>query len=172
MYWRIRSGLGFEKTAAEFGAFPIDAYSHTPAHAGARQPGMTGQVKEEIITRIGELGVRVSNGSIRFEPLLLRRTEFLTEEARWRFVDLTEQQRELELPAGSLAFTFCQVPIVYRLTDAEPTITVVSPTGNHTIKGDELGAERSRLLFGRTGEVIRIEVAIPEASILVDEDPA
>ncbi len=30
-YYRVRSGLGFEKTVAEYGAFPTDPYSHTPA---------------------------------------------------------------------------------------------------------------------------------------------
>ena len=39
---------------------------------GAKQPGMTGQVKEEILTRFGELGVRVEEGAIVFEPALLR----------------------------------------------------------------------------------------------------
>ena len=36
------------KTPEEYGAFPFDAYSHTPYNSGAKQPGMTGQVKEEI----------------------------------------------------------------------------------------------------------------------------
>jgi hypothetical protein len=50
-YYDIRAGLGFTKTPAAFGAFPLDPYSHTPGFAGARQPGMTGQVKEEILAR-------------------------------------------------------------------------------------------------------------------------
>ena len=52
VYYRVRNGIGFNKTPAEYGAFPTDPYSHTPKHAGARQPGMTGQVKEEILTRL------------------------------------------------------------------------------------------------------------------------
>ena len=58
-YYDIRKGIGFNKTPTEYGAFPTDPYSHTPAGQGAKQPGMTGQVKEEIITRWGELGLRV-----------------------------------------------------------------------------------------------------------------
>jgi hypothetical protein len=54
-YRHVRAGLGFTRSAAAFGAFPTDPYSHTPAHAGRQQPGMTGQVKEEILTRFGEL---------------------------------------------------------------------------------------------------------------------
>ena len=45
-----------------YGAFPTDPYSHTPAGKGAQQPGMTGQVKEDVISRFGELGVEVKNG--------------------------------------------------------------------------------------------------------------
>jgi len=56
-YEDIRLGLGYCKTPDVYGAFPVDAYSHTPAGKGARQPGMTGQVKEEILTRQKELGV-------------------------------------------------------------------------------------------------------------------
>ena len=74
----MRGGLGFNKTPVEYGAFPADPYSHTPKHAGAQQPGMTGQVKEEILTRFGELGLRVSDGTVRFEPSLLRPSEFNT----------------------------------------------------------------------------------------------
>ena len=62
-YRRIRDGLGFRKNPAEFGAIPLDCYSHTPAHSGAQQPGMTGQVKEQVITRFGELGVQNSRRS-------------------------------------------------------------------------------------------------------------
>ena len=65
-YYEIREGLGFNKTPQCYGAFPADPYSHTPSHAGAQQPGMTGQVKEEVITRFGELGVM-----IRYWPFLL-----------------------------------------------------------------------------------------------------
>ena len=56
LYDRVRDGLGFNRSAAQYGAFPTDPYSHTPAHAGAQQPGMTGQVKEELLTRWAELG--------------------------------------------------------------------------------------------------------------------
>lgn len=61
-YFDIRAGLGFMKQPDVFGAFPLDPYSHTPAFDAAKQPGMTGQVKEEILTRWGELGVYIHEG--------------------------------------------------------------------------------------------------------------
>ena len=66
-YFKIRSGLSASKTPKEYGAFPFDPYSHTPSHSGAQQPGMTGQVKEEILTRFGELGCFVNDGCIMFD---------------------------------------------------------------------------------------------------------
>jgi hypothetical protein len=70
-YRRVRDGLGYRKGAADWGAFPADPYSHTPGEGGAQQPGMTGQVKEEILTRWGELGLRVRHGRVHFNPMLL-----------------------------------------------------------------------------------------------------
>ena len=51
-YYDVRDGLGLNKSAELYGAFPTDAYSHTPGKGGAKQPGMTGQVKEDIISRV------------------------------------------------------------------------------------------------------------------------
>ena len=76
-YRAILEGTGIHKTPLQYGAFPTDAYSHTPWGKGARQPGMTGQVKEDIICRFGELGVRVSGGKVSFHPTLLDPGEFL-----------------------------------------------------------------------------------------------
>lgn len=53
------------------GACPADPCSHTPGEGGARQPRMTGHVKEEILIRWGELGLRVQGGRVRFYPVLL-----------------------------------------------------------------------------------------------------
>ncbi|MGD8773255.1 MAG: hypothetical protein PVI25_09330, partial [Gammaproteobacteria bacterium] len=113
----IRSGLGLHKSPAEYGAFPVDPYSHTPEFIGVQQPGLTGQVKEDVITRFWQLGVRVTRGEVAFEPVMLGRDEFLQEPASWSYSAggpvLTE-----ELPARSLAFTLCGVPVVYRMADS------------------------------------------------------
>jgi hypothetical protein len=165
-YYRIRSGLGFEKTAAEYGAFPTDPYSHTPARGGAEQPGMTGQVKEEILTRFGELGVQVAGGTVAFRPVLLRRTELLPAPATYRYCDVAGELRSLEAPAGGLAFSFCQVPVVYRVVAGEASLRVTPRDGApFTIAGHRLDAERSRALFERTGAIARIEVAVPERTL-------
>ena len=106
------------KNPETYGAFPSDPYSHTPGNAGAQQPGMTGQVKEDILARWGELGVTVSQGRIVFQPLLLRKAEFLSQPASFVYYDVAEQPQTVSLEADTLAFTYCQVPVVYRVSDA------------------------------------------------------
>lgn len=164
-YHRIRSGLGFEKSAAEYGAFPTDPYSHTPRHAGAQQPGMTGQVKEEILTRFGEMGVTVEEGAVIFRPVLLEKTEFLTEPGTYGYFDIEGKSRTLDVPAGGLAFSFCQVPVLYRLSDVKPLISVTRRDGTSTIiEGNRLDAGHSRSLFDRSGDISRIDVDVPKDS--------
>jgi hypothetical protein len=166
MYYRIRSGLGFEKTPGEYGAFPTDPYSHTPPHGGAKQPGMTGQVKEEILTRLGELGVVVERGVVSFRPVLLRPDEFLGLPGVYRFYDFAGKAGSIDLRAGSLAFTFCQVPIVYERVAGEGWIRVVLDDGSKTTRpGGCLDESLSSELFGRSGRIAGISVGVPEAGL-------
>ena len=165
-YYRVRSGLGFEKTVAEYGAFPTDPYSHTPPHAGAQQPGMTGQVKEEILTRFGELGVEVEDGTVRFRPALLRRAEFLAAPGVYRCYDLGGALREIPVPRGGLAFSFCQTPVVYALSPDAPWVRVTAADGAvATLAGDRLDAAASRSLFERRAEIACLEVGVREDSL-------
>ena len=161
IYHDIRDGLGFRKTPAVHGAFPTDPYSHTPGHLGAQQPGMTGQVKEQVLTRLGELGVEVRDGRIRLEPRLLTRSEFVGSASRAGFVDLAGDDITVELPAGSLAFTHCQVPIVYRLGD-EAAIELERTDGRREIvPGSELDGDTSAAIFGRQGIYRCLTVTVP-----------
>ena len=94
------AGIGFNKTPDNYGAFPTDPYSHTPGFAGAKQPGMTGQVKEEVIARLQELGVSVVNGSVTFNPFILRKSEFLSGSDTLVYFDTSGARKTLPLKAG------------------------------------------------------------------------
>jgi len=171
LYYRVRAGIGFNKMPAEFGAFPTDPYSHSPKHAGARQPGMTGQVKEEILTRFGELGVRVDSGSISLTPTLLRRQEFGGGETSMRYVDVDGQWQSLPVPADGLGFTWCQVPIVYILDQQGSIGLHVELTDGTTqdFPDFEIPADLSRELFGRTGQIRRLTASLNPASLFASE---
>ena len=92
-YADIREGIGAHKNPVEYGAFPFDPYSHTPSMAGAQQPGMTGQVKEDIISRWFELGVSVHDGQVTFHPTMLSDKDFVD---------------------GELHFTYCGTEVIYK----------------------------------------------------------
>ncbi|MCR6688307.1 hypothetical protein [Cellulomonas sp.] len=163
-YEDVRLGLGYCKTPEVYGAFPVDPYSHTPAGKGARQPGMTGQVKEEILTRLGELGLRVEHGRIVVRPVLLREAEWTAEPVTFVHADVAGHEHRTELPAGSLAFTFCQVPVVYRRIAAGGATGVVAHLADGSVvEGVEgaLNPEVSARVFRRTGDVVRIEATVP-----------
>ncbi len=153
----IRAGLGHAKTPAQFGAFPVDPYSHTPNGHGARQPGMTGQVKEDILIRWSELGVRFRDGTVSFRPDLVHPTEWTASDTTMDVVDVDGSVRAIGLPAGSLALTWCQVPIVYR-KGGEPAITVHHADGDVRVPGWTLPLDHSADLGGRRGTVRQVTV--------------
>ncbi|PKI03616.1 hypothetical protein [Glaciecola sp. 33A] len=161
-YYNVRLGIGFNKTPQEYGAFPADPYSHTPKHAGAQQPGMTGQVKEELLTRMGELGCFVTNGKVSFDPFLLRAQEFTTQATTFRYLDINEAWKTIDLNSGSLAFTWCQVPVIYSISNNDDALmTIYSEDGEkHTMMANELDQELSQMLFARSGGIVRIDVSI------------
>ncbi|GAB4418707.1 MAG: hypothetical protein OHK0039_30420 [Bacteroidia bacterium] len=164
-YYEIQAGIGVHKSPELYGAFPTDPYSHTPAGKGAQQPGMTGQVKEDILSRFGELGVRVVDGCLHFRPALLRRSEFLTGERTFTYVGLGGAEQQLTLLAGSLAFTYCQVPVVYHLAETA-ALTVHRRDGSqHLHPEPALDVAESQSLFRRTGDLLRIEVWVPIHSL-------
>ncbi|MEQ1833349.1 MAG: hypothetical protein ABL977_09870 [Candidatus Eisenbacteria bacterium] len=159
-----RAGGGiWYRSAAEYGAFPADPYSHTAAEGGAQQPGMTGQVKEEILTRLGELGVEVTDGRLAFRPLLLGESEFLARTGEFRLPDLSGTFRTHAVNAGSLAFSVCQVPVFYTRVAGNASIRVTARDGTtRKVVGEVLDRDASRDVFSRGGQVARIEVAVPE----------
>jgi hypothetical protein len=153
----IGEGLGVHRSPARYGAFPIDPHSHTPSFAGAQQPGLTGQVKEDIIARWAALGLVVAAGCLTFDPELVDRNELLDHPALFRHLDVAGREQELPVDAGALAFTCCQVPVV--LHRGGPRRVLVTRTGGAVWEeGLVVDAETSAELFRRTGVVRRLNV--------------
>ena len=159
-FYEINEGIGVHKSPELYGAFPTDPYSHTPQGKGVQQPGMTGQVKEDILSRLIELGVFVKNGQIHFNPCLLRKSEFLKQEMLFNYIDVLHNRKSIPLGKNSIAFTYCQIPIVYQMSDIE-RLEINYSNGKST-KSEELliDASTSQLVFGRGGEIECIKVFI------------
>jgi hypothetical protein len=159
-YHRVRSGLGFCKQAAEYGAFPSDPYSHTPAHAGAQQPGMTGQVKEEILFRFLELGVKIQDGRIAFGRFPAQADDLLAAPATYSFLGKSGAWESWEIPSGSLAFTFCRTPVVCVADPSSPALRVDYTDGRPAVASESpvLSQEDTRALIAGSPAIARITV--------------
>ncbi|MDE3743793.1 hypothetical protein [Maribacter polysaccharolyticus] len=159
-YYEIEAGIGVHKSPELYGAFPTDPYSHTPAGKGAQQPGMTGQVKEDILSRFGELGVYVTDGKIFFDPRLLRVEEFLKTPKVFTYFNKNNEVKEIQLEEGSLAFTYCQIPIIYKLSEKEGLNVHFTEGSVLELDGQNLDSSTSNMVFERTGEIKQIVVSL------------
>ena len=157
-YYEVRAGIGLNKSPELYGAFPTDPYSHTPAHAGAQQPGMTGQVKEDILSRFGELGVFVKNGKLEFNPALLRESEFLKTSKEFNYINNEGDKQEITLKSNELAFTYCRIPIVYHLSEKEEINIVFNNNETKRVDALVLDEEMSKSIFTRKGEIKQLDV--------------
>ena len=164
-YYAIQQGIGARKAPKVYGAFPTDPYSHTPAGRGAQQPGMTGQVKEDVIVKWGELGVVVKDGRLSFMPRILRKSLFLKGAGQFDFFNVKGETVSLELSAKSLAFTFCQIPIVYTLGKSS-MIEVHSGGKSHSIEGESLDMAWTEKVFTRRDDIEQIHIQVDEKFLL------
>ncbi|MCX6307921.1 MAG: hypothetical protein NTY32_03485 [Bacteroidia bacterium] len=145
-YFEVKAGIGAHKSPAVYGSFPFDPYSHTPMMAGVQQPGMTGQVKEDIISRFNELGVQVEKGCLTFNPILLKSKEFIRS---------TSEEPHL-------SFTYCTIPFVYKLNGRKGIEVVYADGKVEKVKGYTLNRVQSQVVFDRNTQIQEIVVSLLE----------
>ncbi|HET9571842.1 MAG TPA: hypothetical protein VFP20_10590 [Bacteroidales bacterium] len=143
-YRAVQQGIGSHKNPKEYGAFPFDPYSHTPTMAGVQQPGMTGQVKEDILSRFLELGVIVENGQLTIQPSLLNDSEFIRSNG------------------GSIApylmFTYCNVPFIYVLDGGHGLDFILQDGTFEQMSGYVLSKEQSQAIFKHDHRINKVIV--------------
>jgi hypothetical protein len=66
------------------------------------------------------------------------------------------------LSANSLAFTICQVPIIYTRSSTAAIEVIFDDDRQETIIGSRLDAATSRHIFNRDGQIkqVRVDVAV------------
>jgi uncharacterized protein YjaZ len=160
-YYEIRAGIGFNKTPDVYGAFPTDAYSHTPADEGAQQPGMTGQVKEDILNRWAELGLQVEKGQIVFNPFFFHKEELLEKEKEFNYIDARGDTRKSIIQKNEMAFTYCGVLIKYRFDENQ--FIEIEDQNRQNIRLDQLQipANLSYDIFTRNGKIRSVTLCYP-----------
>lgn len=159
-YFEINAGIGAHKSPELYGAFPTDPYSHTPGGKGAQQPGMTGQVKEDILCRFGELGMRVSEGVLCFEPSIMKSSEFIQKAQTFQYIDVKQEKQSIALEKDSLAFTICQVPVIYKKASKASTIVTFFEGPTKIFDTNALDAKTTKDVFGRMHKIKHITVFV------------
>lgn len=153
-YWEVKKGIGSHKSPAEYGSFPFDPYSHTPLMAGVQQPGMTGQVKEDILSRFFELGMSVRDGQLIVQPVLLKKDAFIQ----------PAENGEKEFPM--LRFSYCSKPFTY-LIDGKEGIEILQKEGPTIIIKDYiLNHNQSAAIFNRDPGIKAVIVHFKNAHFL------
>ena len=102
--------------------------------------------------------MRVQDGAISIEPALLRAREFGNKPRSFCYLDIDNSWQTLTLPASSLGFTWCQVPVVYVLDEgADAGLAIEFDDGTRANFTDlNLPDDTSAELFRRSGRVRKI----------------
>ena len=101
------------------------------------------------------------DGQIVFAPIQLRASEWLEVPVTFGFIDVLGYSGQVDLSAGSLGFTFCQVPVVYHRAESLGVQVHLADGTVVDCAGARIGADISASIFERRGTVDRIEVQIP-----------
>jgi hypothetical protein len=88
----------------------------------------------------------------------LRKTEFLTSAKAFNFISIEKENSTIELPVGTLAFTFCQVPFVYHLAEQNLVNILTVDGAMQEAEGLEINAIHSNEIFNRTGAIKQVDV--------------
>ncbi|MBY9005896.1 MAG: hypothetical protein KGD63_03975 [Candidatus Lokiarchaeota archaeon] len=155
-YFDIKRGIGAHKSPKEYGSFPFIPYSHTPLMGGVQQPGMTGQVKEDIISRFLELGVFVREGQISFHPIILKKSEF---NEPGMFIS-----EKYNIPY--LGFTLCNILVLYLIDDLQGLELEIDNGNTIKFDGYTLSKESSLMIFNRDKKINKVIVHLNNTDLL------
>ena len=114
--------------------------------AGVQQPGMTGQVKEDIINRFFELGVIVQDGELKIQPLILGKDEFIQ----------PSDTNSNQFP--TLSFTYCSIPFIYLIDENIGIDVIAKEEATIHIAGYSLSHVQSQLIFNRDAKIEKVIV--------------
>ena len=139
-YREVIQNFLYRKDSTACQAIPIEPYSHSSFDGKSQQPGMTGQVKESVLMRRGELGILVENGCLLFDPWFVKPDEFDEK--------------------GCLSFTVCGVPVRFMPCEKNDGCMDIHYSGREVerVQGYVLPESISQAVFFREGGIIGIEV--------------
>ena len=92
-----------------------------------------------------------------FNPSLLRRSEFNEESCDFNYFDLNNNEKSITLNSNELAFTFCQVPIVYKISSISNSNDKILYKNNNLKEFDRnyLNEVDTKLILNRITRLIK-----------------
>jgi hypothetical protein len=139
-YRDVTRNFLYRKDSTACQAIPIEPYSHSSFDGKSQQPGMTGQVKESVLMRRGELGIIVENGCLQFDTWFVSPDEF----------------DEM----GCLSFSVCGVPVRYMPGEKKDGYMNIHYAGKEKecLQGYTLPESISQAIFFRQNDITGIDV--------------
>ena len=117
---------------------------------------MTGQVKEDILSRFAELGVQIKDSTLSFGLDLFDRDELLESGGEFTYCNVEGEFKTEPVPGGGFAYTLFQVPIIYQAGDSDLIVVTLSDGSEVKFEGTSIDQATSEKLFSRVGEVEKI----------------
>jgi glycosidase len=103
----------------------------------------------------------VKSGAVVFSPGLLKEREFTSQARVFRYLDVHDDWQEMDLPKNSLAFTWCQTPVIMRLDEQGAPLTIRwRDKQAQALESPVLPPAASAELFGRSGRIVRLELTV------------
>ena len=91
---------------------------------------------------------------------MLRKSEFLEKQSTFSFYDIKGQLQTIDLSKNSLAFTVCQVPVIYELAKNEDVEVFFRNKTVEKFSNLNLSQKVSKKIFKRDGSVEKVVVKI------------
>ena len=92
------------------------------------------------------------------DPSLLKTSEFLETTQQFNYFNVKGEERVIELSANSLAFTYCQVPVVYRKGSTNKITVSFGDGSQKVVESLHLDTSTTQSLFSRENLIERVDV--------------
>jgi hypothetical protein len=109
-----------------------------------------------------EVNIALNEGKLEFQPTLLHRNEFLIDGNEVNFITVDGTDKKIQLEKGSLAFSVCQVPVIYTIAASNQMEIQYNNGTSITLDSLALDANESQKIFGRKGEISLIKIHLTE----------
>ena len=105
----------------------------------------------------------MKNGKLHFQPTFLKKDAFLSNDTEATFIMVDGSKNQIHLKKNSLAFTTCQVPVIYTINTTSKIVLNYKNGETKTFDSLELNEVESKKIAQRTNEISVIEVYLNES---------